>query len=121
MDQGIFKQGKLNETLYNAVSKASTLTELEDLWAPFKKKKKTRGMVAIEKGLEPLADAMLELDDAAFEAKAEEFIKTDNQDEALNVNSAAEAIQGANDIIAERISLFRLLSCFHQCKLYRRY
>lgn len=102
--QGIFKQGKLNETLYNAVSKASTLTELEDLWAPFKKKKKTRGMVAIEKGLEPLADAMLELDDAAFEAKAEEFIKTDNQDEALNVNSAAEAIQGANDIIAERVS-----------------
>ena len=102
--QGIFKQGKLNETLYNAVSKASTLTELEDLWAPFKKKKKTRGMVAIEKGLEPLADAMLELDDAAFEAKAQEFIKTDNQDEALNVNSAAEAIQGANDIIAERVS-----------------
>ena len=83
---------------------ASTLTELEDLWAPFKKKKKTRGMVAIEKGLDPLADAMLELNDKDFEAKAAEFIKTDNEDSALNVATVDEAITGAKDIVAERVS-----------------
>ena len=102
--KGIFNQNKLTESLYNAVMGAKTLTELEDLWAPFKKKKKTRGMVAAEKGLEPLADAMLELDDAALEAKAAEFVKTDAADAALNVPSAEDALKGAQDIIAERVS-----------------
>ena len=68
--KGIFAQNKLTESLYNAAMGAKTLSELEDLWAPFKKKKKTRGMVAIEKGLDALADAMLELDGAALEEKA---------------------------------------------------
>ncbi|MBB5218844.1 uncharacterized protein HNP77_001213 [Treponema rectale] len=103
--KGIFNQGKLTETLYNAASGAKTLTELEDLWAPFKKKKKTRGMVAQEKGLEPLADFICgENDEKAVEAKAAEFIKTDNEDAALNVESAEDALAGAKDIIAERIS-----------------
>ncbi|MBO7637729.1 MAG: helix-hairpin-helix domain-containing protein, partial [Treponema sp.] len=102
--RGIFGQDKLTESLYNAVMNAKTMTELEDLWAPFKKKKKTRGMVAIEKGLEALADAMLELDDKAIEAKAAEFIKTDNEDPALNVETAEDALKGAQDIIAERVS-----------------
>lgn len=103
--RGIFDQGKLTESLYNAVMGAKTLTELEDLWAPFKKKKKTRGMVAIEKGLEPLADFMEgQNDDAAVEAEAQKFIKTDNEDAALNVESFMDAIAGAQDIIAERTS-----------------
>lgn len=103
--RGIFGQGKLTESLYNAVMGAKTLTELEDLWAPFKKKKKTRGMVAIEKGLEPLADFMEgHNDDAAVEAEAQKFIKTDNEDAALNVESFMDAIAGAQDIIAERTS-----------------
>ena len=102
--KGIFNQGKLTESLYNAAMSASTLTELEDLWAPFKKKKKTRGMVAIEKGLDPLADAMVELNDKDFEAKAAEFIKTDNEDSAFNVATVDEAITGAKDIVAERVS-----------------
>ena len=102
--KGIFNQNKLTESLYNAVMNAKTLTELEDLWAPFKKKKKTRGMIAAEKGLEPLADAMLELDDSALEAKAAEFVRTDSKDEALNVPTAEDAIKGAQDIIAERVS-----------------
>ena len=103
--RGIFGQGKLTESLYNAAMNAKTLTELEDLWAPFKKKKKTRGMVAAEKGLEPLADFIIaENDDAAVEAEAEKYIKTDNEDSALNVESAKDAIQGAEDIIAERTS-----------------
>jgi len=103
--KGIFGQGKLTESLYNAAMNAKTLTELEDLWAPFKKKKKTRGMVAAEKGLEPLADFIIaENDDAAVEAEAEKYIKTDNEDSALNVESAKDAIAGACDIIAERTS-----------------
>ncbi|WP_296706983.1 helix-hairpin-helix domain-containing protein [Treponema sp. UBA7570] len=103
--RGIFGQGKLTESLYNAVMGAKTLTELEDLWAPFKKKKKTRGMVAIEKGLEPLADFIEgQNDDAAVEAEAQKFIKTDNEDAALNVESFMDAIAGAQDIIAERTS-----------------
>lgn len=103
--RGIFKQGKLTESLYNAVMGAKTLSELEDLWAPFKKKKKTRGMLAAEKGLEPLAD-FIEGDnaDSAVEAEAQKFIKTDNEDSVLNVESADDAIAGAKDIIAERVS-----------------
>jgi uncharacterized protein len=103
--RGIFAQGKLTESLYNAVMGAKTLTELEDLWAPFKKKKKTRGMIAIEKGLEPLADFMEgENDDAAVEKEAEKYVKTDNEDPALNVETFMDAITGAEDIIAERTS-----------------
>ncbi len=102
--KGVFAQGKLTESLYNAIMEATTLTALEDLWAPFKKKKKTRGMVAQEKGLEPLADAMLEMDDAQIEKEAEKYIKTDNEDPALNVESAQDALAGAKDIIAERVS-----------------
>ena len=103
--KGIFAQGKLTDSLYNAAMGAKTLTELEDLWAPFKKKKKTRGMVAAEKGLEPLADFIVaENDDAAVEAEAQKFIKTDNEDAALNVETAEDAIAGAKDIIAERTS-----------------
>ncbi|EID85082.1 Transcriptional accessory protein [Treponema sp. JC4] len=103
--KGIFAQGKLTESLYNAVMSATTLTALEDLWAPFKKKKKTRGMVAQEKGLEPLADFILgDNDDAACEKEAEKYIKTDNEDPALNVETTLDALQGAQDIIAERVS-----------------
>lgn len=103
--RGIFAQGKLTDTLYEAVMGAKTLTELEDLWAPFKKKKKTRGMVALEKGLEGLADFICgENDDAAVEKEAEKFIKTDNEDQALNVETVADAIAGAKDIIAEKTS-----------------
>ncbi len=102
--KGIFAQNKLTESLYNAAMGAKTLSELEDLWAPFKKKKKTRGMVAIEKGLDALADAMLELDDAALEEKAKEFVKTDAEDPALNVPTVQDALDGAKDIIAERVS-----------------
>ena len=102
--KGIFAQNKLTESLYSAAMGAKTLSELEDLWAPFKKKKKTRGMVAIEKGLDALADAMLELDDAALEEKAKEFVKTDAEDPALNVPTAKDALDGAKDIIAERVS-----------------
>lgn len=102
--KGVFAQGKLSDSLYEAIMSAATLTALEDLWAPFKKKKKTRGMVAAEKGLEPLADAMLVMDDSSIEKEAEKYIKTDNEDSALNVESVSDALNGAKDILAERVS-----------------
>ena len=102
--KGVFAQGKLTDSLYTAIMASTTLAALEDLWAPFKKKKKTRGMVAQEKGLEPLADAMLEMNDADIEKEAEKYIKTDNEDPALNVETARDALDGAKDILAERTS-----------------
>ena len=102
--KGIFAQNKLTDSLYEAVSNAKTLAELEDLWAPFKKKKKTRGMVAIEKGLDPLADAMLQLEKVPLEAKATEFVVENTENPELSVASVADALAGAKDILAERTS-----------------
>jgi uncharacterized protein len=102
--KGIFAQGKLSEGLYNNAMNAQTLVELEDLWAPFKKKKKTRGMLAIERGLEPLADLMEKAAKAEVEAAAPAYVKTDAENAELSVGSAEEAIQGAMDIIAERVA-----------------
>ncbi|TYT78725.1 helix-hairpin-helix domain-containing protein [Treponema phagedenis] len=102
--RGIFAAGKLTESLYENIMKAVTLAELEDIWLPFKKKKKTRGMLAAERGLQPLADLMKELDDEALKKKAEEFIKTGCDPEELNVPTAADALAGASDIIAEEIA-----------------
>ena len=102
--RGIFSQGKLTETLFGAVMSAASLSELEDLWLPFKKKKKTRGMLAIERGLEPLADFMYQNDDAAVLQKAAEFVRTGGEDPALDVPTVEDAIAGAKDIIAERVS-----------------
>ena len=102
--KGVFAQGKLTEHLYEAVMTAKTLTELEDLWAPFKKKKKTRGMLAQERGLEPLADAMTELDTPSIEKKAVEFIVTEADTEELLVPTAEAALEGAKDIFSERVA-----------------
>ena len=102
--RGIFEQGKLTESLYENIAKAVTLAELEDIYAPYKRKKKTRGMVAQEKGLEPLADAMTELDASALRAKAAEFVKEDAEHPELSVATVDDALQGAMDILAERVS-----------------
>lgn len=100
--KAIYDQGKLNEVLYDNIKKAVTLTELEDIYAPYKRKKKTRGMLAQEKGLEPLAEAMMELDAEALRKKAEEFITENTEQSELSVASVDEALQGAMDILAER-------------------
>lgn len=102
--RGVFAAGKLTEVLYENIMKAATLTELEDIWLPFKKKKKTRGMLAIEKGLQPLADLMKELEASQVEEKAKEFIVTDADPKELNVPTVDDAISGAKDIIAEEIA-----------------
>jgi len=99
--RGVFAAGKLTELLYDNIMKASTLTELEDIWAPFKKKKKTRGMLAVERGLQGLADLMKELEEAELVKRAQDFVKTDCEDETLNVPTVEDALAGASDIIAE--------------------
>jgi len=102
----IFEQGKLTEALYNNIKTAATLGELEDIYAPYKRKKKTRGMIAVEKGLQPLADAMLELETAPLLTKAAEFVTPSGAEIApeLVVASVEDALQGAMDIIAEAVS-----------------
>ncbi|GHT93079.1 tex protein [Spirochaetia bacterium] len=105
--RGIFEQGKLTESLYENITKAATLTELEDIYAPYKRKKKTRGMIAEEKGLLLLAEAMRELEAAALLAKAAEFIVPEGdariaEHPELAVATAEEALQGAMDIIADQ-------------------
>ena len=102
--KGIAALGKLDETLYDNIAKASTLTELDDLWAPYKKKKKTRGMLAQEKGHTPLAELMLAKEKAEVDAAAPGFIRADAEHPELSVASEREAIEGAKDIIAERVS-----------------
>ena len=96
----ITEQGKMTDEIMEAISKATVLVEVEDIYRPFKPKRKTRASVAREKGLEPLAELILAQDrntDPA--AAAEEYI-----DEEKGVASSEEALQGAMDIIAEDVS-----------------
>ena len=102
--QAIFAQGKLSEELYKNINKCATLTEIEDIYAPYKRKKKTRGMVAVEKGLEPLAELMLKASEAELEAAAPGYVREDAEHPELSVPSAEEALKGAQDILAERLS-----------------
>ncbi|MDR0525502.1 MAG: helix-hairpin-helix domain-containing protein, partial [Spirochaetaceae bacterium] len=103
--RGIFDQGKLTEALADIVNKAQGLAELEDLYTPYRKKKKTRGMLAIEKGLEPLAEAMLVLDAPALLHRAADFIRENTEEPSLAVLTPEEALEGARDILAERIAM----------------
>jgi uncharacterized protein len=102
--KGIFALGKLSQELYSNLKKANTLAEIEDIWTPYKKKKKTRGMLAEERGLSPLAEIMLAKDDAAVEAAAPQFVRIDPEKAELTVATPKDAIMGAMDIVAERMS-----------------
>jgi len=96
----ITEQGAMTEELKAAIEAAETMVVLEDLYRPYRPKRRTRATIAKEKGLEPLAEFILE-QNATFpvEQKAEEFVN-ENKD----VKSASEAIAGARDIIAEQVS-----------------
>ena len=97
----IEEQGALTDELIEAIENATTLTELDDIYRPYKKKRKTRASVAKEKGLEPLADIIYAQEPDCKEPiiLAEEFINSE-----LGVETAQDALQGAMDIIAEKIS-----------------
>ncbi|MEW5830583.1 MAG: Tex-like N-terminal domain-containing protein, partial [Chloroflexota bacterium] len=94
----IEEQGKLTDELRAAIQTAGTMTALEDLYAPYRPKRRTRAMIARERGLEPLAELILQqpLDGSPEEAAAQ-FITED-------VPSVEDALQGARDIVAETIS-----------------
>ncbi|MBK6791333.1 MAG: RNA-binding transcriptional accessory protein [Anaerolineales bacterium] len=93
----IEEQGKLTDELRAAINEAQTLTALEDLYAPYKKKRRTRAMAAREKGLEPLADLILKQGSGTPEKLAAKFLNE-------QVSSIEEALQGARDIVAETIN-----------------
>lgn len=97
----IDEQGKLTDELKSAIENAETLTELEDIYRPYRPKRKTRASVAKEKGLEPLANFIIEnaCSELLVNEKAEEFV-----DSEKGVETIDDAIKGALDIIAENIS-----------------
>ena len=97
--KAIENQGKLTPELSAAIDAAATMTEVEDLYRPYKQKRRTRGSIAREKGLEPLAEAIFAQDGRDPKALALDYI-----DPEKGVNTAEEALQGANDIIAENLS-----------------
>ena len=97
--RAIENQGKLTEELASAIDAAATMTEVEDLYRPYKQKRRTRGSVAREKGLEPLAQAIYAQDGQDPAVLAANYI-----DAEKGVNTLEEALQGANDIIAEDLS-----------------
>lgn len=101
----ISEQGKLTPELENAIESAEKLTEIEDLYRPFRPKRKTRATIAKAKGLEPLAEIIYagQMTDLEIQKAAEQFIN--NQDDADKaVPNTDAAISGAQDIIAEQIS-----------------
>ena len=99
--KAIDEQGKLTEELAAAIDSAKTLAEVEDLYRPYKQKRRTRATMAKEKGLEPLAQLLLaqERDCPRPEDAAREYV-----DPNKGVESVEDALQGAGDIIAEQIS-----------------
>ena len=97
--QSILEQGKLTPELKEQIEKAESMTELEDLYLPYKPKRKTRASMAIEKGLQPLADSLMKQYQCHVGELASRYI-----DEKKGVQNADEALAGARDIIAERVS-----------------
>ena len=97
----IEKQGKLTEELRQALDNARTLADLEDLYRPYKQKRRTRATIAKEKGLQPLADLLFaqERGCPAPEEAAADYVNPE-----LEVNTIEDALSGASDIIAEHIS-----------------
>ena len=97
----IDNQGKLTEELSAAIDKAATLAEVEDLYRPYKQKRRTRATIAREKGLEGLAQALLEQNK---EMPAPEELAAAYVDTEKGVETAGDALAGASDIVAEMVS-----------------
>ena len=96
--KSIEEQGKLTPELARAINAAETKVELEDLYAPYKPKRRTKAQIAREAGLEPLADALLQNPALVPEAEAEKFVAPDK-----GVADAKAALDGARHILTERI------------------
>ena len=97
--QSIIEQGKMNDNLYKQIMDAFTMSELEDIYLPYKPKRKTRASIAIEKGLEPLAKILMSQSYMNVYEKAFKFINP-----TKGVEDEEQALAGARDIIAEWIN-----------------
>lgn len=96
----IEEQGKLTEELKKQITEAQTLVVVEDLYRPYRPKRRTRATIAKEKGLEPLANIiLLQMTDKSLEEAAEAFVSEEKE-----VKNVKEALAGAKDIVAESIS-----------------
>ena len=97
----ITEQGKMTDEIATALANAVTLAEVEDIYRPYKQKKKTRATVAIAKGLQPLADIIYaqEITSGSVEDVAKDYVNPE-----LGVETVKDAVSGASDIIAEMIS-----------------
>ena len=95
IEKSITEQEKMTEALQEKLNKATTLAELEDIYLPYKPRRKTKAQTAKENGLEPLAVLMLEQKETAIAAEAAAYVNE-------KVKTAEEALQGARDIIAEQ-------------------
>ncbi len=98
------KQGVLDEKLIQEIEKADTLSEIEDIYRPYRPKRRTRATIAKEKGLNPLAEAIY--NQTKFGMPLEEYIQKyiDDNKDTVTVESLEEAINGISDIIAEFVS-----------------
>lgn len=99
--KSVSEQGKMTEELEHAIDEAKTLAALEDLYLPFKPKRRTRATIAKEKGLEPLA---LKLFEQAADCPDPETLASEYIDPDKGISTVNDALQGASDIIAETIS-----------------
>jgi protein Tex len=97
IESTITEQGKMTDALQQKLDAATTLNELEDIYLPYKPKRKTKAQTAKENGLEPLAILLMEQKDFDVNKEAESFINE-------KIKSADEALQGARDIIAEQVN-----------------
>lgn len=97
IEKTITEQGKMTETLQDKINKATTIAELEDIYLPYKPKRKTKAQTARENGLEPLANLLMAQEEIDLLAKAAKFIND-------KVADTDAALQGARDIIAELIN-----------------
>lgn len=97
IEKTIIEQGKMTEALQQKLDKASTINELEDIYLPYKPKRKTKAQTARENGLEPLSVLLLEQKDIDVNEQAATFINE-------KIKTAEEALQGARDIISEQVN-----------------
>lgn len=97
--KSIEEQGKMTDTLLRSIAAAETMAKLEDIYLPYKPKRRTKATIAREKGLEPLAEVIFKQETQDCESLAAEFVDPEKE-----VNSVEEALQGARDILAEWIN-----------------
>ncbi|HFL0915275.1 TPA: Tex family protein [Enterococcus faecium] len=95
----IDEQGKLTPELEAEITQAVKMQQVEDLYRPYKQKRRTKATIAKEKGLEPLAKWLMQLTDGEVQSEAEKYIAKEKE-----VSSAEEALHGAHEIIAEQVS-----------------